>query len=174
MKKHILGFILFAAIVGAMAITVWFLKLSVLSEVPEPFAVNPRQTSSDRSFTYQVQNIVFDLDSGMLISRIQLKWNGVGERPTNLWISTSVSDDRQTKRTSVGSELIADPFKNGDQVVITAKTPGIITPRLDGKNNYYALFSISADRSSADLIENTVTSGIPILFLHGEGSRIVR
>jgi hypothetical protein len=171
MRKHIIGFALFALIIGTAAAVVWFLNME--SDIPvlsEPIAAE----SFDKSVTYKIESAVFDLDSGKLVSRVQLKWNGTGKRPDALWISATVSDDRKKTRTSFGSELINEPFRNGDQVVVTSTTPGGFSPKLDGAENYYALFSVTADRSIVRLSENTATSKMPVLFVHGEGSKIAK
>jgi len=172
MRKHIFGFLVFVLIVAVFGIAHSYLGIGRIEKAKPPTFETVHLTGSRRTLTYDVKSVMFDLDTGKLISQIHLTWNGGEYPPDTLWISPSISNDQKRSTTAFPSDRINWPFKNGNQVIVTTETPDSNSIAIDGKDNYYALFAFSDDATVIHSSIRELTPRPPVLFVHGESSKI--
>ncbi|MGC2235673.1 MAG: hypothetical protein WA584_05905 [Pyrinomonadaceae bacterium] len=124
--------------------------------------------NTQKLLVYKVQSVQFDLDSGKLISKIELIWNGDFEPPAEIFMNAEVKgfDQNRTFKFFVFDRL-NEPFKNGNKVVATVETTAT---RYDGdaKDNLYASFGFSDEK----MPKQTDSELSPVLFVHGKSSII--
>lgn len=100
MKKHIIGFTIFAFIVGSF-VSIWALLGYFTQTIPNvptvqtdsmPVFASEKKTScftrqKREKLSYQVVNSYYFDDKKSLVSTLRLKWNGIGFPPENLVIT---------------------------------------------------------------------------------------
>ena len=166
MRKHIFGFLLFSSIVVAFVLVFAYFYAP---EIPKITDVTRPNFESNAS--YQVQSVQYDLERRKLISRIRFNWFGEGPPPKNLWMYATISDDRRQFVASLPAQELRDPFKNGNEVYLTLEMPFSSSQNISREDNYYAKFEIYGD-CSATQFSNSIA--VPVLFVHGEESKIAQ
>lgn len=165
MKKHIFGFALFRLIFASFAF-VFFNSSKIKSLNVE--TKDPESIKNQKLLVYKLQSVQFDLDSGKLISQIELTWNGF-EPPSEIFVHYQVTGFRDENFNFFVCDRLDKPFKNGKTVTVAIATT---TPRYSGdeKDNLYAAIRLSDD--AFRISKENYSELAPVLFVHGNDSKI--
>lgn len=183
MRKHIFGFAIFSLIIFSFAMAFAFFYAPPIprkEEVKQPVIQKDKPSEKPtycvkrtKDITYQVESSQFYLETGKLISKIKLTWNGSGEPPKKIYLNTHLFTLNQNKDEKIlDSEISYNPFVNGNEATILIELNGAKANWINGKNNLYVVFDFSTDYSSGNYIEESrkLAEAKQVLFVYGENS----
>lgn len=185
MKKHIIGFTIFAFIVGSF-VSIWALFGYFTQTIPNvptiesenlPIFASDKKTScfpkQREKLSYEVANSYYFDDEKTVVSTLRLKWNGFGIPPKNLVITPKFyiggkevtalgkSQSRQVNLTDLpnGSKRELNMSVNVDQPF----------SKNELKENIYVDFNISSE-SGEQFGLNKSSNPTQVVLVHGESS----
>lgn len=184
MKKHILGFTIFAFIVGSF-VSVWALFgyfTQTIPNVPKvesdnlPVFKSEKRKSCDmksEKISYEVFNSYYFAEENVVISTLKLKWNGYGAPPEKVFIKTTIFTSENDTVNFENGTFLSDVFENGREVTVTIKTNPSESLRDLLKKNFYADFSVSTDIKETTKARLS-TNPQQVVVVHGDRSIIAR
>ena len=181
MKKHIIGFTIFAFIVGSF-VSIWALFgyfTQTIPNVPKvesdnlPVFASDKRTSCPKreKLSYEVVDSYYFADEKTIVSTLKLNGNGFGTTPKTLVITP--------KFLTGGKETAAFGSGQSKRVIFNSSASEInvsvsINQRLSKnelKENIYADFNISSD-SGEQLGLNKSSNPTQVIVVHGQSSII--
>lgn len=180
MKKHLIGFTVFAFIVGSFAF-IWALFGYFTQTIPNVPKVESERlpvfkSEKRRSCSKYKQTLKYDVissqyfkDEGKLISKLEVDWNGYGSAPDKIYVGTKIfsSIDFDNPRFE-DSKVFYTPFGNERSSIIYVETN--LRDFSRNNENFYANFNISTNGETN--VFGTQTS--QIVFVHGNSSILTR
>ena len=156
MKKHIFGFALFGFIFTIFAVAFAYFYAPPL---PQIFAVDEKIyvkeiTAIDNKPTYckkqenklsaEVINSQYFVGKNKLISEVKLVWNGTGEPPKKVSVTTMFSDLDKSYGHSFGDvQIIENPFESASEKVLTFVSRGEENMNIAKDENFYVVTGVS-------------------------------
>lgn len=187
MKKHILGLGVFGFIFASFAFSFAFFyapPIPQIGEVREPIEIRLsdkkyEKTSCFRKKTKDITSSVVSsqlyLEDQKIISEIKLSWNGAGNPPKIVIVTTNFFTLKNQDELSFETfNIFIDPFKDSMEKTFTvvSNIPG--SRKIGKQNNFYVISSASDYDSDGEKIE--VNKGLDqatqVLFVHGSDSVI--
>ena len=185
MKKHILGFTIFAFIVGSF-ISVFALLgyfTQTIPNVPKvesdnlPVFKSDRKTSCSKpqreKISYEVVDSYYFADEKKVVSTLKLKRNGYGITPKGFTVVPKIfnSNNREMLFPNNGTYL-QDVFSGNNEVFVTVSSSMIDSADLPRKDNFYIAFDFISDQGFLTVKQSP--SPHEVTFVHGDSSTISR
>lgn len=182
MKKHIIGFTVFAFIVGSF-ISVWALLgyfTQTIPNVPKVESDNLPVFSSDKrtscfkqreKISYDVVDSYYFADENLVVSTLKLKWNGYGAPPKNVFVNTKLFTADNKNINSDGGTYLKNVFNVNREVNVTVRTNPLKSLKNSLSENFYADFDFSSD-PEINLTSKTVFAPKQVVVVHGDSSII--
>lgn len=187
MKKHILGAAIFGFIFASIAIAFTFLDALPIPQIEEieikneskPKILDYRKTSCFRQkeevVVSEVQSTQFDLDSGVLTSKVKLKWNSTEEAPKVVYAKVHLfTIENDEEGLFDGNHIFINPFQNNKETIVTIRYKVKYDVPIDMRKNLYAFVEFSQNENFANNLKakEDVSKAQQVLFIHG-GSSII-
>lgn len=183
MKKHIIGFTVFAFIVGSF-VSVWALFgyfTQTIPNVPKvesdnlPVFASDKRTSCSRKekISYEIVDSYYFDDEKTVVSTLKLNWNGFGIPPKNLIITPKFLIGGKEVTVLGGSQSKQIAFGNSMREINVSVKIDQKFNKNELKENIYADFNISSD-SGKQLSSNKNSTPEQVIVVHGESSIIGR
>ena len=187
MKKHIIGFTIFAFIVGSF-VSIWALFgyfTQAIPNVPKVESDNLPVFASDKKtscfpqrrekLSYEVVNSYYFDDEKAVVSTLRLKWNGFGIPPKNLIITPKFfigGKKAVTLSNSQSREVNLNNLPNNSSREINMSI-NVNQPfsKNELKENVYVDFDIASD-SGEQFGLNKSSSPEQVIAVHGQSSVI--
>ncbi len=157
MRKHLLGFALFALIVSSFAVIGIFVAPFAIPEVPRECPNN---------VLFKVTSSYYDLESGDFITDLKVVWDGTGARPDSVWVWQEFVGDDSTL-IAAGLERIQSPFAVGNTASVVIRSGHVRSPNADA--NLYGRFEVAASQEEmrTGLDVSRVSPPQQVVFIHG-------
>jgi len=187
MKKHILGLGVFSFIFASFAFVFAFFYAPPIPQIGEVKETNEtrrstksfEKTSCFRKRTKEISSEVISsqlfLDDQKIISEIKLSWNGAGEPPKKVSVTTNFFTLRNDLKSSFGtSQVLEEPFGSTTEKTFTVVSRISNDQRIGKQSNFYVLSSASdyySKNKNADAEKGTA-GATQVLLVHGNDSII--
>lgn len=181
MKKHIIGFTIFAFIVGSF-VSIWSVFGYFTQTIPNIPAVQTEKVpvfKSDRrtscfkqqreKISYEVIDSYYFSEGNEIVSTLKIKWNGYGAPPKNIFVKTKLFTDGNKFFSNGGETTLKNVFEANDNVFVTVRSFPLQSFRGNLSENFYADFDFSTD-SDASLTYKKLFAPKQIIIVHGESS----
>lgn len=181
MKKHIIGFTIFAFIVGSF-VSIWALCGYFTQEIPNvskvesdelPIFASDKKTSCfpkrRGKLSYEVVDSYYFVDEQKVVSTLKLSWNGYGISPKNLTVVPKVlnSNNRELMLLNNDGKFLKDIFSGNNEVFVTVSSD-TYKSAIQRKDNFYVTFEIVSDDGYLNVEQNSAPH--QVIVVHGESS----
>lgn len=183
MKKHIIGFTIFAFIVGSF-VSIWALFGYFTQTIPNVPTVQPdkmpvfasdKRSSCDKrqreKFSYEVVDSYYFADENLVVSTLKLRWNGYGAPPKNIYVNTKLFTADNKQINSDGGTYLKNLFTGSNEMNVTVRTTPLKSMKDKLSENFYADFDFSAE-PDVNLSSKTFFSPKQVIVVHGDSSII--
>lgn len=183
MKKHIIGFTIFAFIVGSF-VSIWALFGYFTQTIPNvptvqsdnmPVFASDKKTScfkqKSEKFSYEVVDSYYFADENMVVSTLKLKWNSYSAPPKNVFVNTKLFTADNKLINSDGGTYLKNTFTANNEVNVTVRTTPLKSMKDKLSENFYADFDFSSE-PEINLSSKTVFAPRQVIVVHGNGSVI--
>lgn len=184
MKKHILGFTVFAFIVGSFvsvfALFGYFTQ--TIPNVPKvesdnlPIFKSERKTScrmNRQKFSYEVLDSYYFADENTVVSTLKLHWNGYGTPPESVTIQPRLFTADNSTVISGSGKFLSDVFRSGNEMRVTVRTNPKDFSKEFLDENFYTDFNV-AFYPEAKVESDSILKPQQVIVVHGESSIIDR
>ncbi len=181
MKKHILGLGIFGFIFASFAFAFAFFYAPPIPQIGEVMEkIETRQstikyektscfTKRNKDLTSKVVSSQLFLDDDKIISEIKLSWNGAGEPPEKVSVTTNFFTLKNQDASSFETVNVFDkPFANSTEKTFTVVSKISGNQKIEKQNNFYVVSSIS-DYNSPDKsvdLNKRLGEATQVLFVH--------
>lgn len=185
MKKHIIGFTIFAFIVGSF-VSIWALFGYFTQTIPniptvqtdyKPVFESDRRTSCFRqkreNVTYEIVDSYYFDDEKKIVSTVKVKWNGLGAAPTKVLFSPKYFIGGKEMKNYGSAESRSITFTNFNREINTSIISDVSLSKYDLKENVFVNLDIPTG-AEYKVSRDAMPGMFPVTAVHGESSIIER
>ncbi len=173
MRRHIIGFAIFSMIVGLTVIAYSFLKPFVIPEVPKSVPVEDERPYScwtdRRTVSARVLTAEYDERSRELVADVELKWNGRGRPPEQLYYNVFLLNKGSgPEKWALNSDIALEPFDGPTRTIKRVRFSRKATEKFHDLDNIYAHIETAVDGKFISTQTERISSAkyLPVLKVH--------